>query len=196
MKSNSAAALVAAALIMPLAGQAADKPAAAIDAPAESSLVTKIKTEFAKDKTVSTTGITVDNEAEGIVTLGGRARTKTEADQAIKLARDTSGVISVKSNIVIAENAKDANRGSGGSKASGESLKDEIKDASITARIKAEFVKDKTVSAANIKVDTDDRGVVTLSGNAKSPAEAEQAVKIARNTRGVTSVKNEIAVQK
>jgi hyperosmotically inducible periplasmic protein len=193
MNSKIAAALVAAALLMPHAAGAADKAAAAKDEPVESSLVTKIKNEFAKDKTVNTTGITVENEEEGIVTLGGRARTKTEADQAIKLARDTSGVISVKNNIVIAENTKESNRGSGG-KASSESIKDELKDASITTRIKAEFVKDKAVGAANIKVDTDDRGVVTLSGNAKSQAEAEQAVRIARNTRGVTSVKNEIAV--
>jgi osmotically-inducible protein OsmY len=47
----------------------------------------------------------------------------------------------------------------------------------------------------NIKVDTDDKGVVTLSGKAKSKAEADQAVKIARDTKGVTSVKNDILVQ-
>jgi hypothetical protein len=35
----------------------------------------------------------------------------------------------------------------------------------------------------------------TLSGNAKSKAEADKAVKIARDTKGVSSVKNEIKVQ-
>lgn len=193
MSSYVAAALGAAALVISLAGAAADKSPAAGDAPTESSIVTKIKTEFLKDRTVSASGITVENEDEGIVTLGGRARSKTEADQAIKLARDTSGVISVKNNIVIAENAKDGNRGSGG-KAPADTVRDDMKDASITARIKAEFVKDKSVGATAIKVDTDERGVVTLSGNAKSQAEAEKAVKIARNTKGVTSVRNEIAV--
>jgi hyperosmotically inducible periplasmic protein len=36
----------------------------------------------------------------------------------------------------------------------------------ITTKIKAEFAKDKQVSAMNIKVDTD-KGVVKLTGNAK-----------------------------
>ena len=65
----------------------------------------------------------------------------------------------------------------------------------ITARIKTEYAKDKDVSALNIKVDTDDKGVVTLSGTAKSKAEADKAVRIARDTKGVSSVKNEIKVQ-
>jgi osmotically-inducible protein OsmY len=50
------------------------------------------------------------------------------------------------------------------------------------------------VSAMRVKVETDDKGVVTLSGTAKSKAEADQAVKLARNTKGVTSVKNDISV--
>ena len=192
MKLNAAALLILGAMLAAPA-YAADKPAAqnAKDEPVESSIITKIKSEFAKDTTVSATNITVENEDSGIVTLGGRAKTKSEADQAVKVARETSGVISVKNNIVIAENSKDGARGG---KSSGESVKDEIKDAAITAKIKAEFVKDKTVSAANIKVDTDEKGVVTLSGNAKSKVEADQAVKIARATRGVTSVRNEITV--
>jgi hyperosmotically inducible protein len=75
------------------------------------------------------------------------------------------------------------------------SPKDFVKDSVITAKIKAEYAKDKDVSAMSIKVDTDDKGVVTLSGNAKSKAEADKAVMIARDTKGVTSVKNEIQVK-
>jgi hyperosmotically inducible periplasmic protein len=76
-----------------------------------------------------------------------------------------------------------------------EKVKESVGDAVITAKIKAEFAKDKQVSALNIKVDTDDKGVVALSGNARSKAEADKAVKIARDTKGVSSVKNEIKVQ-
>jgi hyperosmotically inducible protein len=76
-----------------------------------------------------------------------------------------------------------------------EKVKESVRDAVITTKIKAEFAKDKQVSALNIKVDTDDKGVVTLSGNARSKAEADKAVKIARDTKGVSSVKNEIKVQ-
>ena len=76
-----------------------------------------------------------------------------------------------------------------------ESIKENVSDSVITTKIKAEYAKDKDVSALNIKVDTDDKGIVTLSGNAKSKSEADKAVKIARDTQGVTSVKNEIKVQ-
>jgi hyperosmotically inducible protein len=75
-----------------------------------------------------------------------------------------------------------------------ETVKDAIKDSVITTKIKADFVKDKQVSAMHIKVDTDDKGVVTLSGNAKSQAEVDKAVSIAKGVKGVTEVKNQIMV--
>jgi hyperosmotically inducible protein len=67
-------------------------------------------------------------------------------------------------------------------------------DALITTKIKAEYAKDKAVSATNIKVDTNN-GVVTLSGAAKSKAEADKAVQLARNIKDVKSVKNDIKVE-
>lgn len=66
-------------------------------------------------------------------------------------------------------------------------------DGAITARVKAEFAKDKRVSAMSINVDTD-KGVVTLKGTAKSREEAAQAASIASRVQGVTSVKNDIQV--
>ena len=79
--------------------------------------------------------------------------------------------------------------------ADGDSVKTELSDSVITTKVKAEFAKDKAVSATHVKVDTDSNGVVTLSGTAKSKAEADKAVTIAKNTKGVTSVKNEIVVE-
>src|SRR4051812_35393672 len=73
-------------------------------------------------------------------------------------------------------------------------VKETLSDTAITAKIKADYAKDKAVSAMNIKVETDQKGVVTLSGNAKSKAEADKAVSIAKATKGVTSVKNDITV--
>jgi len=76
-----------------------------------------------------------------------------------------------------------------------ETIRESISDAVITTKIKAEFAKDKEVSAMRIKVDTDDKGVVTLAGEARSRMEADKAVRIARDTKGVTMVKDEIKVQ-
>ena len=75
-----------------------------------------------------------------------------------------------------------------------EKTKDAIDDGVITTKIKAEYAKDKTVSMLKIHVNTDPKGVVTLSGDAKSKAEVDQAVKIAKSVKGVTEVKNEIKI--
>lgn len=69
-----------------------------------------------------------------------------------------------------------------------------VDDASITTAIKAKFVEDKSVDAASIKVETLN-GTVQLSGFAKSAAEKSKAEAIARNTKGVRSVQNNLAVR-
>lgn len=69
-----------------------------------------------------------------------------------------------------------------------------VSDAVITTKIKAEFAKDKQVSVRHIKVDTDNKGIVQLSGTAKSQEEADKAVQIARNVKGVVAVDNRIQI--
>lgn len=78
--------------------------------------------------------------------------------------------------------------------AEGDSVKTKMGDAVITTKVKAEFAKDKAISATDITVDTDSNGMVQLSGNAKSQAEADKAVMVAKKVKGVTGVKNEIVV--
>jgi hyperosmotically inducible protein len=75
-----------------------------------------------------------------------------------------------------------------------EKVKENVSDAAITAKIKTEFAKDKQVSALTINVDTDNKGVVTLKGSAKTNEEKAKAESIAKSVSGVTSVKNEIQV--
>ncbi len=75
-----------------------------------------------------------------------------------------------------------------------ESTGEYVDDSAITTRVKTAFVADHTVSAARINVETY-KGIVQLSGFANSRAEADQAVSIASNTRGVKSVKNDIVVK-
>ncbi|HEY1327087.1 MAG TPA: BON domain-containing protein [Casimicrobiaceae bacterium] len=68
-----------------------------------------------------------------------------------------------------------------------------ISDAALTTKVKAGLAKEKNVSATHIKVETDN-GVVKLSGTAKSQQEADRAAQVARDTKGVTSVQNDIQV--
>ena len=69
-----------------------------------------------------------------------------------------------------------------------------VDDAAITTSVKAKFVEDKTVDAGAINVQTLN-GTVALSGFAKTNAEKAQAEYLARNTKGVRTVKNDILVR-
>lgn len=69
-----------------------------------------------------------------------------------------------------------------------------VDDVSITTAIKAKFVEDKTVDAGAISVQTLN-GSVALSGFAKSAREKSQAEAIARNTKGVREVRNNLVVR-
>ena len=66
-------------------------------------------------------------------------------------------------------------------------------DAGITSAVKTKMAADNTVKASEINVDTHNH-VVTLNGTVGSNAEKERAVMIARNTRGVTSVVDNLTV--
>ena len=69
-----------------------------------------------------------------------------------------------------------------------------VDDAAITAAIKAKFMDDKVVSAGSISVETLN-GTVQLSGFAKTTAEKMQAETIARNSKNVKAVRNDIVVR-
>jgi osmotically-inducible protein OsmY len=69
-----------------------------------------------------------------------------------------------------------------------------VDDTAITTAVKAKFVEDKTVDAGAIKVETLN-GTVALSGFAKSNAERSQAESIARSTKGVREVRNNLTVR-
>ncbi len=69
-----------------------------------------------------------------------------------------------------------------------------VDDATITTRVKASFAKDPVVAATSINVETL-KGTVQLSGFAKSTAERSTAERLARETSGVKSVKNDIVVR-
>ena len=69
----------------------------------------------------------------------------------------------------------------------------EVSDATLSARIKTAFAADDLVKARDIKVDTM-RGVVTLTGVVSSAAERDKAIAIARNTKGVISVHDNMKV--
>ena len=69
-----------------------------------------------------------------------------------------------------------------------------VDDRTITTAVKAKLLEDRTTGGLSINVDTLN-GTVALSGFAKSNAEKQQAELIARNTRGVREVRNNLIVR-
>ncbi|MBK8768344.1 MAG: BON domain-containing protein [Burkholderiaceae bacterium] len=69
-----------------------------------------------------------------------------------------------------------------------------VDDSVITTSVKTRLLEDKDVAGTSISVETLN-GTVMLSGFAKSSLERNKAETLARNVKGVKSVKNEIAVR-
>ena len=69
-----------------------------------------------------------------------------------------------------------------------------VDDAAITTAVKAKMAEDKSVSATSISVETLN-GTVQLSGFAKSQTEKSQAEVVARGTKNVRDVRNNIVVR-
>ena len=71
---------------------------------------------------------------------------------------------------------------------------EQIDDGWITTKIKAKLVGDSDINPFNIDVDVLN-GVVTLSGKVKKADTKEEAERLARDTKGVKQVVNDIEVE-
>jgi hyperosmotically inducible protein len=69
-----------------------------------------------------------------------------------------------------------------------------LDDSSVTAKVKAELLKDDGVKSLAIKVQTH-HGQVILSGFVDTESQARRAVEIASGVRGVLAVKNSLIVK-
>jgi hyperosmotically inducible protein len=75
-----------------------------------------------------------------------------------------------------------------------ESTGEYLSDTWITTKVKAALVDDSVVKATEVNVETF-KGAVQLSGFVSSDAAMDQAVVVARNIEGVTSVKNDMRIK-
>lgn len=80
------------------------------------------------------------------------------------------------------------------SSATRQSTGEYIDDAAITAKVKGSFVRDDTVKALDVQVETF-KGVVQLSGFVDSSMQRDRAEEIARATNGVREVTNNIQLK-
>ena len=71
-----------------------------------------------------------------------------------------------------------------------------VKDSAITTKIKTKLAAKHMTSLGRIHVDTDQNGVVQLSGSARSRRAVDRAIAIARETEGVTAVHSTVIIKK
>lgn len=69
-----------------------------------------------------------------------------------------------------------------------------VKDSPITTKVKTKLAA-KHLTLTKIKVDTDAKGVVWLSGHAPTQDAVDMAGMIAKDTEGVKSVHNDVVVE-
>jgi hyperosmotically inducible protein len=67
-------------------------------------------------------------------------------------------------------------------------------DAWITTKVKTKFLAEDMLDKSDLHVDTDNRGVVTLSGTVPSETARNRAVEITRTTEGVRQVVDKVVV--
>jgi hyperosmotically inducible protein len=167
----------------------------------DAGITTNVKTKLAADDTVKAYQMDVDTR-NGVVTLTGEVESAAEKEVAIRIARDTEGVRDVIDQIRIGEaaptagidNDPDTDRDiSGTLRNEGQQAGQAVSDAAITTTVKSKFLADDTVKGLSIDVDTDN-GVVTLTGNVSSRAEADRAMMLARQTEGVSRVVDNLKV--
>ena len=177
----------------------------------DSGVTASVKSKLTSDDTVKASQIDVTTH-DHIVSLTGTVDTAAAKARALEIARGTKGVESVVDNLTVRE-ATAPTSGSevpppatevaprpdqstaGKAKEAGKDMGDATSDAAITAAVKTKLLGDTNTPGMKIDVDTS-KGVVTLSGDVPTAAERTNAVKIARETSGVTRVVNKITVAK
>jgi hyperosmotically inducible protein len=154
-------------------------------------ITTAVKSKLAADDTVKAYQINVDTK-EGVVTLTGEVPSQAAKETAVQIARATDGVNSVVDNLTVA--VAEAGRGPGdATAATAGRVGDVASDAMLTSSIKTKLLADPDVAALKIDVDSSN-GVVTLTGNVKTAAERDAALRIARDTEGVKSVVDRLKI--
>lgn len=190
------------------AGQTRTTTGVAVD---DSTLHDRIHSAIEKDATLKNQNIDVDVK-DHVVTLSGTVQTDARKARAERVAK-VAGVTRVDNQLRV--NAKEgksmaAKTGDATKKAAkktgevagtaGEKTKDAasatgeaITDAYLTTALHTKFIDEATLKGSDINVDTNNH-VVTLKGTVASAAGKARAEEIARTTKGVNRVVNQLVI--
>lgn len=159
----------------------------------DAGITTRIKAKISADRAITNTDQIEVSTQHKVVTLSGKTDSEAAKERAILLARGSEGVTSVVDNLTVAPSASNEGVGGAISEAAGK-VAEAVDDAAITTAVKAKLIGDSQVSGTKIDVDTKD-GIVTLKGTVKSDEEKSKAIQIARDTKGVQRVEDQLTVR-
>ena len=71
---------------------------------------------------------------------------------------------------------------------------DDVSDAWITTKLKTQYTTESAFKNASIKVDTENRGYVRLQGTVPTETARAKALEVARATKGVREVRDDLIV--
>jgi osmotically-inducible protein OsmY len=72
----------------------------------DSAITSAIKTKLAEGQWSTLTQLDVGTDRDGTVWLSGTSKTQEAAERAVEMARDTNGVVQVRSHIVVNRDSK------------------------------------------------------------------------------------------
>lgn len=145
----------------------------------DAAITTSIKTKLTFEKDTKARQINVETQ-KGIVQLNGFVDSGAARSEAEKIAAGTDGVKHVHNNLEV----RSADRPVG----------EVVDDAMITGKVEAALIADQRTSGMRVDIETHE-GEVQLSGFAKTQAEKDAAVTVARAVTGVRTVTNSIDVR-
>ncbi len=138
----------------------------------------------------STDALRIHIDTEGrTVTLTGAVEKESSLARAGSLARSVEGVRHVTNNLT---HAPDKDRGAAVESAAVKGGH-EIKDALLETKVKSKLLAQTGAPALKIEVEAEN-GVITLTGSAPDSAHRDRALRLTRDTGGVTKVNDQLAI--
>ncbi|MCK8514776.1 BON domain-containing protein [Methylonatrum kenyense] len=157
----------------------------------EARLEGQLAATYALNEHLSVFDISVDVEGDTAI-LSGTVEDDAQRDLAEQIARDVDGIENVDNRIEVdgAEGEAAAERERIGER----TFRDRVSDSSLTATIKSKLLWNRNTSGLDISVTTRG-GNVTLTGDVDSETSKKTAERLARDTDGVQSVDNQLAIR-
>jgi hyperosmotically inducible periplasmic protein len=162
-------------------------------------IATYVQARYQRDRSIRGSDISVTAN-NGVVTLRGSVPDAEAREHAVELAREVDGVQRVDNELQVAPAAAgdpttaDA-RPMEGVGTPVRTANDPASPGWITTKIQAQYFVNPEVRPWNIDVTTSSDGTVTLRGEVEEAADRDEAVRIARETEGVTRVENQLRVR-